>query len=85
MIAGIEDVLAHLAPETGAVVIVTLIYKLIRHAVDDPGRWRRLMFLVVPLLAVAVALTSVAVWWLLGDGGLQIVMHGFGQAATPRH
>ena len=48
--------------------------------------WRRLMFLVVPLpiVALALALAAVAVWWLLGDDGLQIVLHDFGPAAITR-
>jgi len=42
------------------------------------------MFLVVPLPIVALALAALAVWWLLGDGGLQIVLHDFGPAAITR-
>jgi hypothetical protein len=42
------------------------------------------MFLVVPLLIMALALAAIAVCWLLGDGGLQMVLHDFGLAAITR-
>ena len=83
MLATLGDVLARVAPEATAVVIVRVVLKLVNHAIDDKDRWRRLMLIVVPLLALLLALAVVAVWWLLGDGGLQIVLHGFGQAAPP--
>jgi hypothetical protein len=28
--------------------------------------------------------TPQGVWWLLGDGGLQVVLHGFGQTTATR-
>lgn len=64
--------------------IVGIVFRLLTHAIDDRDRWRRLMFLVVPLLIVALALAAVAVWWLLGEGGLQIVLYDFGPAAITR-
>jgi hypothetical protein len=83
VLASIGDVLTRIAPEATVVVIFRIVFKLITHAIDDKDRWRRLMFLVVPLLTLVLALAVVAVWWLLGDGGLQVVLHGFGQTATP--
>jgi hypothetical protein len=79
---GLAGLIASLAPETAAVVIVRIVFRLVTHAIDDRDRWRRLMVLVVPLLTVALALTGVTVWWLLGDGGLQVILHGFGQATA---
>ena len=52
---------------------------LINHAIDDKDRWRRLMFLVAPLLIVVLALTAVVVWWLLADGGVRALLHDFGR------
>ena len=82
MVQALGDLLAHLAPPAIAVVIVSIVVKLITHAIDDKDRWRRLMFLVILLLTVAVALTAVTIWWLLGDGGLQVILHVLGHATT---
>ena len=82
MLAGLGDVLARIAPEASAVVIVHIIFKLITHAIDDKDRWRRLMFIVVPLLIVVLALVGVVMWWLLADGGVQVLLHEFGQAGV---
>lgn len=64
----------------GAVVFVAVI-KLIAFAIDDDKRWTRFrnlsLFVVFMLLAIAAA----AGWWLLGDGGLQILVHEFGAAS----
>jgi hypothetical protein len=83
VLAHLGDVLARVAPEATAVVIVRIIFKLISHAIDDEDRWRRLMFLAVPLLTLVLALAVVVVWWLLGDGGLQVILHGIGPTSTP--
>jgi hypothetical protein len=87
VLKSLGDVLTIIAPEATAVAIVGIVFKLITHAIDDRDKWRRLMFLVVPLLAVALTLalilTGILVWWLLGDGGLPIVLHRLGLAATP--
>ncbi len=63
-------------------LILRAIFKLITHVIGDSGKWRRFMFLVVPLLTVVVALVAVAVWWLPGDDGLQVVLHGLGPATS---
>lgn len=72
--------LAHIAEGTGAgagaVVLVRIIW-LIAFALDDARRWRRFLFLVFLLTAAATA----AGWWLLGDGGLQVILHDFGPAS----
>lgn len=83
MLVHLWDILAQVPPDATAVLIIRAILKMGTHALDRKDRWRRLMFLVVPLLALLVALVGVAVWWLLADGGLQVVLHGFGQAFTP--
>jgi ABC-type uncharacterized transport system YnjBCD permease subunit len=75
--AQVGNVLARIAPDATAVVIIRIIFKLITHAIDDKHRWRRFVFLMVPLLAVVLALVAVAVWWLLADGGVQVVTHDF--------
>jgi hypothetical protein len=79
------DLLARLAPEAVVVVIVRIIFKLLTHAIDDEERWRRLMSVLAPVLAVVLTLAVVAAWWLLADDGLQVVLHAFGQVpALPR-
>ncbi len=85
MLAGLADVLARIAPEASAVVIVHIVFKLITHAIDDKDRWRRLMFILVPLLALVLALAAIAVWWLLGDGGLQVILRDLGPASIAHH
>jgi len=76
---GLGVVLARIAPEAVAVTIVTTVFKLITHSIDDPGRWRRLMIVVVPLLVlifvVVLALVAVGVWWMVGDGGVDVLLH----------
>jgi hypothetical protein len=71
------ELLARIAPEAVAVVIVRQLFKLITHAIDDEERWRRLMSLVAPLLALVLTLAVVAVWWLLGDGGVHVILGNF--------
>ncbi len=65
-------------------VIVRIVFKLITHAIDDEERWRRLMSLVAPLLALALTLAVVAAWWLLGDGGVHVILGDFGPASITR-
>ena len=83
MFVHLWDALAQVPPDATAVLIIRAILKMVTHALDRKDRWRRLMFLVVPLMVLMVALVGVAAWWLLADGGLQVVQHGFGQAVTP--
>jgi hypothetical protein len=73
---GLADLIANLAPEAAVVVIVRIVFRLITHAINDEERWRRLMSVLAPLLAV------VAAWWLIGDGGLQLVLHQFTPTAA---
>ncbi len=83
MLAGLGDILARVGPEASAVVIVQIIFKMItlRH---DKDWWRRLMFVVVPLLIVVLELVGVAVWWLLADGGVHVILGGFGRPYDTR-
>jgi hypothetical protein len=55
----------------GATVFACIIIlaRLVAYAINDDKRWRRFLFLVFLALAVA------ADWWLLADGGVQIVLH----------
>jgi uncharacterized membrane protein YqjE len=48
--------------------------RLVAFAIDDHDRWMR--FLALMLLVLAV----VASWWLLADGGLQVLLHDFSEA-----
>ena len=68
-------------PVAAAVAIVGKIIKLITYAIDDEGRWRRLMDLLAPLLVLIVTLiltlTAIAAWWLLADGGIEVLLHDF--------
>ena len=63
-------------------MVLVAIIRLIAYAIDDDKRWRRFrnlaLFVVFLLLAIAVA----ASWWLLGDGGLQILVHEFRTASV---
>ena len=49
--------------------MVLAVARLIAYAINDDKRWRRFLFLVFLALAVAAG------WWLLADGGVQIVLH----------
>jgi len=61
------------------IVIATVIAvtRLIAYAINDRDRFRRFMFLVF------LALAAVAVWWVLADGGVHVVLHDFGTAIAP--
>jgi len=74
-------VLAHIVEGTGAgaVVLVRIIW-LIAYALDDDKRWAR--FRNLSLFVVFLVLAIAAGWWLLADGGIQILLHDFGQAGT---
>ena len=85
MLAHLVDVLAQVPIPATVVLILRPILKFVTHAIDDNNRWRRLMVLVVPLLIVAMALAGVAFWWLLEDGGLQVLLHDFGPASITQH
>ena len=60
---------------TAEVVIATVVggARLIAYAIDDDKRWRRFLFIMLLLLAITVG------WWLLADGGVQVVLHDFGR------
>jgi ABC-type glycerol-3-phosphate transport system permease component len=59
---------------TGTVVValVLAVSRLIAYAINDGHRWRRLLFLIF------LALTVAAVWWVLVDGGIHVVLRDFG-------
>jgi hypothetical protein len=82
LLAGLGDVLAHIAPEATAVLIIKAVLKLISQAVKDKDQWQRLMWLIAPLLILVAALVGVAVWWTLDDGGLQLILHGIGPTSS---
>lgn len=69
---------AHLGAGAGVVVVTLAIVRLIAHAMDTKERWRRFLFFVFLLMAAC----AVAGWWLLGDGGLQLLLHDLGRAST---
>lgn len=79
MAATFGYVLAHIVPEASVVLIVRVAFKLLTHAIDDKDRWSRLLVLAVPLLVALLALVGVAVWWLLCDGGVQVLVRDFGR------
>jgi hypothetical protein len=64
------------------VTIVGILVRFLFYAIGDADRWNRLMLVVMPLLNLAVlvvlVLTAVTVWWLLADGGVQVLLHDFG-------
>ena len=64
----------------GAILLAAIlaVIRLIAYAISDDKRWRRFLFLVFLTLAIA----TVAGWWLLADGGLQVLLHDFGPAIT---
>jgi hypothetical protein len=63
-----------------AIPAVVAITRLIAYAINDDKRWPRFrnLGLFVVFLGLAVALG----WWLLADGGLQVIMYDFGTAST---
>ena len=74
--------LAHIVEEAGAGTIgFVAIIRLIAYAINDDKRWARFrnlaLFVVFLLLAIAAAVG----WWLLGDGGLQLLVHEFSAAS----
>jgi hypothetical protein len=79
MFAGLADAFARIAPEAVAVTIVGIVFKLLTYAIDNEDRWRRLMSLVAPLMALVLTLAVVAAWWLLADGGIHVLLHDFGR------
>lgn len=65
-------------------MIVRIVFRLITHAIDDEERWRRLMSVLAPPLALILTLVVMVAWWLVGDGGLQLILNGLGPpTATP--
>jgi hypothetical protein len=65
-----------------AIPAAVAITRLIAYAINDDKRWPRFrnLGLFVVFLGLAVALG----WWLLADGGLQVIMHDLGTASTTR-
>jgi hypothetical protein len=61
---------------TVGLAMVVAVARLLAYVVNDRDRWRRFLFLV--LLALAVA----AVWWVLVDGGVHVLLLDF---ARPGH
>jgi hypothetical protein len=64
-----------LGVDAATVIAVT---RLIAYAIDDSDRWRRFLVLTFLLLAVA------AVWWVIADGGVNVILHEFGRASITR-
>ena len=77
--------LAHIVEGTGAgagaVVLVRIIW-LIAYALDDDKRWAR--FRNLSLFVVFLVLAIAAGWWLLADGGIQILLHDFDPASVAK-
>jgi hypothetical protein len=67
---------AHVGVDAEFAAVILAIVGLVKYAIDNKDRWRRLMFLVILALFAAVG------WWLLGRGGLLVLLHGFGPAPT---
>jgi hypothetical protein len=61
-------VFAHAWASVGIAAVFT-VARLIAYAINDRERWRRFLFLVFLALAVAAG------WWLLADGGVQVVLN----------
>jgi hypothetical protein len=58
----------HVSAEVGIATALAAA-RLVAYAINDHARWRRFLFLILLALAVATG------WWLLADGGVQIVLH----------
>jgi hypothetical protein len=41
------------------------------HAIDDGDRWNRILGIAVPVVS---AVTGIATYWLVWDGGVQVVV-----------
>ena len=59
------------------VATVIAVTRLLAYVLNDRDRWRRFLFLVFLVLAVAAG------WWVLADSGVHALMHDFGSASTP--
>jgi hypothetical protein len=64
----------HFTAEVGIATVVAGT-RLIAYAIDDDKRWRRFLAFLL-LLAITVG------WWLLADGGVQVVLDDFGRASS---
>lgn len=64
----------------GATMLVFAITtaRLVAYAINDRDRWRRFLFLVLLVLAVAAAR------WAFADGGVHVLLHDFGPASPTR-
>jgi hypothetical protein len=58
---------------TFGVAVVLVVARLLAYAINDRDRWRR--FLVFVFLVLAVT----AIWWLLADGGVHVLLRDFGR------
>ena len=65
--------------------VITNIIRLTAFALDDDKRWRRFRNLALFVIFLLLAIAIVAGWWLLGDGGLQVILHDFGPASIAHH
>lgn len=67
----------HISGEVIPAIILT-VARLIAYIIDNPGRYRRTLVLVLLTLAV------ITVRWALADGGVHVLLHDFSQAAIAR-
>jgi len=86
---------AHIAAGTGvsaAIVaaiiaitrVITSIIRLIAFALDDDKRWPRFRNLALFAVLLLLAIVTAVGWWLLVDGGVQLLLHDFSQASITR-
>jgi uncharacterized membrane protein YqjE len=65
-------------PSYGVAVFLITLARLVAYVINDRDRWRRFLFLVLLVLAVAVG------WWLIAKGGIQLLRSDFSPAGITR-
>ena len=70
----------HVTVEVGIATVIA-VTRLIAYAINDDKRWDRFRNLCLFIVFLALAIAAAASWWLLGDGGLQVLLNDFGRAS----
>lgn len=70
----------HVTVEVGMATVIA-VTRLIAYAINDDKRWARFRNLCLFIVFLALAIAAAASWWLLGDGGLQVLLNDFGRAS----
>ncbi len=76
LVAHLLNTITSLVPTSIAVTIAAFVFKLAMHAIGDADRWNRFLIIAVPTMIFVFALAGIATWWLVWDGGAQLLLAG---------